>query len=149
MSFLRNDPILKQRRRDLRRDQTEAEKAFWLCVRNKQLYGLRFVRQYSIGPYILDFFCPVAKLAIELDGGQHNESDNREYDEARTKYLNSLGIEMIRFWNHEVLLDIQSVLRKVAAWIETQHNSPCPPLNLRGGTKNSSTVLKGNNVNER
>jgi very-short-patch-repair endonuclease len=135
MSFLHNDPILKQRRRDLRRDQTEAERAFWLRVRNKQFYGLRFVRQYSIGPYILDFFCPSLRLAIELDGGQHNERDNKEYDEARTQYLTTLGIEVMRFWNNDVLVDMQSVLSKVAGWIDAQHNSPCPPLNLRGGQR--------------
>lgn len=131
MSFLHNDPILKQRRRDLRRDQPEAERAFWLRVRNKQFYGLRFVRQYSIGPYILDFFCPSLRLAIELDGGQHNERDNKEYDEARTQYLTTLGIEVMRFWNNDVLVDMQSVLSKVAGWID----APCPPLNLRGGAE--------------
>ncbi len=135
MSFLHNDPILKQRRRDLRRDQTEAERAFWLRVRNKQFYGLRFVRQYSIGPYILDFFCPSLRLAIELDGGQHNERDNKEYDEARTQYLTTLGIEVLRFWNNDVLVDMQNVLSKVAGWIDAQHNSPCPPLKLRGGQR--------------
>lgn len=73
MKFVRNDPVLKQRRRELRRNQTDAGKALWMKVRNRQLFGLRFFRQYSIGPYILDFYCPMEKLAIELDGGQHNQ----------------------------------------------------------------------------
>jgi very-short-patch-repair endonuclease len=75
---------------------------------------MRFFRQYSIGPYILDFYCPTVKLAVELDGGQHNQGDNREYDAARSEYLKAQGIGVMRFWNNEVLLDIQSVLSKLA-----------------------------------
>ena len=114
MKFLRNDPTLKQRRRELRRNQTNAEMALWAKVRNKQFFGMRFFRQYSIGPYILDFYCPTVKLAVELDGGQHNQSDNREYDAARSEYLKAQGIDVMRFWNNEVLLDVQSVLSKLA-----------------------------------
>ena len=97
---------------------TEAEKAFWVKVRNNQLCGIRFFRQYSIGPYILDFYCPSKKLAIELDGGQHNQHENKEYDDARSEYLKAHGIDVIRFWNHEVLLDIESVLEKLMLRIE-------------------------------
>jgi very-short-patch-repair endonuclease len=114
MKFLRNDPTLKQRRRELRRNQTNAEMALWAKVRNKQFFGMRFFRQYSIGPYILDFYCPTVKLAVELDGGQHNQSDNREYDAARSEYLKAQGIDVMRFWDNEVLLDVQSVLSKLA-----------------------------------
>ena len=114
MKFLRNDPALKQRRRELRRNQTETEKIFWAHLRNKQFYGLKFFRQYSIGPYILDFYCPNMKLAVELDGGQHNQSESKEYEAVRTKYLKAQGIEVMRFWNHEVLFDMESVLSKLA-----------------------------------
>ena len=110
MKFFRNDPTLKQRRRELRRNQTETEKALWAYLRNRQFYGIRFFRQYSIGPYILDFYCPTMKLAVELDGGQHNQCENKEYDAARSEYLKAQGIDVMRFWNNEVLLDIQSVL---------------------------------------
>jgi very-short-patch-repair endonuclease len=113
MSFLRNDPSLKNRRRELRRNQTDAEKAFWAQVRNRQFYGMRFFRQYSVGAYILDFYCPAIKLAVELDGGQHALDENREYDAARSEYLNVHGIEVVRFWNNEVLLDIESVLERL------------------------------------
>ena len=113
MKYLRNDPVLKQRRRELRRNQTDAERAFWAKVRNKQFLGMKFFRQYSIGPYILDFYCPTVKLAVELDGGQHNQSDNREYDATRSEYLKAQGIDVMRFWNNEVLLDIQGVLCKM------------------------------------
>ncbi|MBM4136859.1 MAG: DUF559 domain-containing protein [Nitrospira sp.] len=124
MKFLRNDPALKQRRRELRRNQTEAEKTFWAHVRNKQFYRMRFFRQYSIGPYILDFYCPTLKLAVELDGGQHIENENREYDAVRSEYLKAQGIEVMRFWNHEILIDISSILTKLAERVTPL----CPPL---------------------
>ena len=123
MSFLKNDPILKQRRRKLRHKQTETEAAFWGRVRNRQFNGLRFVRQYSLGLYILDFFCPSLLLAVELDGGQHNESESKEYDEARTEYLKNQGIEVLRFWNHEVLQNINGILNRMAERI-TPPNLP-------------------------
>ena len=113
MKFLRNDPTLKQRRRELRRNQTDAEKALWAHLRNKQFLGMKFFRQYSIGPYILDFYCPNIKLAVELDGGQHNQCENKKYDAVRSEYLKSQGIEVIRFWDNEVLLDIESVLSEI------------------------------------
>jgi very-short-patch-repair endonuclease len=83
-------------------------------VRNKQFQGRRFVRQYSIGPYILDFYCLTVKLAIELDGGQHNQPERLEYDVARSEYLKAQGINEVRFWNHEVLLDIGGILAKLS-----------------------------------
>ena len=110
MKFLRNDPALKHRRRELRRNQTDAEKAFWSKARNRQFYGLRFFRQYSMGPYILDFYCPTLKLAVELDGGQHNQIENKEYDSGRSEYLKAQGIDVMRYWNNEVLLNMQGAL---------------------------------------
>jgi len=110
MTFLKNDPALKGRRKDLRRNQTDAERAFWSIVRNKQFLGMKFFRQYSFGPYILDFYCPEKKLAVELDGGQHNLPEGREYDAARTNYLNDHGVEVVRFWNNEVLGKMDGVL---------------------------------------
>ena len=125
MKFLRNDPALKQRRRELRRNQTEAEKALWAHLRNKQFYGMKFFRQYSIGPYILDFYCPNMKLAVELDGGQHNQCESKEYDAVRSGYLKAYGIEVIRFWNHEVLLDIESVLSELGLKVTPPHLPLC------------------------
>jgi very-short-patch-repair endonuclease len=125
MKFLLNDPTLKPRRRELRRNQTDAEKALWAHLRNKQFYGVKFFRQYSIGPYILDFYSPTVKLAVELDGGQHNQCQNKEYDVARSEYLKAQEIEVIRFWNHEVLLDMQSVLDGLALKVTPLY----PPLN--------------------
>jgi len=110
MSYLKNDTSLKERRRELRRNLTDAERAFWAKVRNKQFHGMKFFRQYSFGSYILDFYCPEKMLAVELDGGQHNLPEGREYDAERTNYLNAHGIEVVRFWNNEVLCQMESVL---------------------------------------
>lgn len=84
-------------------------------LRNRQIDGKKFVRQYPIGPFVADFTCREAMLVIELDGGQHAESTS---DEKRTAYLNAHGYSVLRFWNNDVLtnregcwLSIQSVLR--------------------------------------
>ena len=74
---------------------------------------MKFFRQYSIGPYILDFYCPTMKLAVELDGGQHNQSENKEYDSVRSEYLKLQGIDVIRFWSNEVLLNREGVLAEL------------------------------------
>ena len=113
MKFIYNNPILKERRQDLRRNQTEAEKSFWSCVRHRKLEGKRFFRQYSLGPYILDFYCPALRLVVEIDGGHHLEPDNHEYDETRTEYLKDHGIEVVRFSNSEVLTDMCGILGKL------------------------------------
>lgn len=128
MKFLRNDPTVKHRRRELRHNQTEAEKALWQRIRNRLLYGMKFFRQYSIGPYILDFYCSEMKLAIELDGGQHNECEHKEYDVARSEYLKTQGIEVIRFWNYEVLANMSDVLARIEVVANpTQSGSITPP----------------------
>ena len=131
MKYLRNDPAIKPRRKELRLNQTEAEKALWKRIRNKQYNGLKFFRQYGIGPYILDFYCPEVKLAIELDGGQHNDVENKDYDETRTEYLKAHGIEVIRFWNTEVLGNMEGVLAKVEAVI----TPPAPSYLKRGESR--------------
>jgi len=120
MSFLKNDPIFKERRKELRRNQTDAERAFWAKVRNKQFFGLKFFRQYSFGPYILDFFCPEINLAVELDGGQHNLPDGREYDTTRTNYLNAHGVEEVRFWNNDILGNMDGVLTSLELKVDSR-----------------------------
>lgn len=85
----------------------------WAGLRNQQFYGIKFFRQYSIGPYILDFCCPRMKLAVELDGGQHNQPGSKEYDLVRSEYLKSQGIDVIRFWDNEVLLNRDGVLAEL------------------------------------
>lgn len=125
MKTTRNAPMLKQRRQELRRNQTEAEKTFWAHIRNRSFQGVRFFRQYSIGPYILDFYCPKANIAVELDGGQHSLDERREYDAARSAFLTGHGIEVMRFWNHDVLQNIDGVLTRIAERI-TPLDLPLP-----------------------
>jgi very-short-patch-repair endonuclease len=75
---------------------------------------VKFFRQYSVGVYIVDFYSPLLKLAIEIDGGQHAEKENKKYDEMRSAYLKGQGIEVMRFWNNEVMQNIEEVLYKIA-----------------------------------
>jgi len=75
--------------------------------------GLRFIRQYGVGPYILDFFCPEQRLAIEVDGGQHADAYGQEHDADRDKYLKELDIRVIRFWNSDVLQNLEGVGQKI------------------------------------
>ena len=117
MKFPLNNPKLKQRRCDLRKNQTEPEKALWQQLRNRKLNGLKFYRQYSVGPYILDLYCPEVRLAIELDGGQHADGDARDYDEYRSEYLRTLGIETVRFWNNDVMNNMEGVLNRITEQI--------------------------------
>src|ERR1043165_2623223 len=87
--------------RRLRRDQTDEEKQLWRALRAGRFAGFKFRRQHSIGKYFLDFFCPAAKLSIELDGFQHGLPEHRQRDEERERFLATEGIEEMRFWNHQ------------------------------------------------
>jgi len=113
MFVLYNNPKLKERRQELRRIQTKEEKFLWKHLRNRQVNNLKFFRQYSIGPYIADFYCPEIRLVIELDGGQHAEKDAQLYDQERTDYLNANHIEVARYWNNEVISNIEGILNDI------------------------------------
>ena len=104
-----NQLKLKPLQRELRKNSTDSERVIWNLVRNRQIMGLKFFRQYGIDSYIADFYCPQIKLAIEADGGQHNFDLNSDLDKKRTDYLNSRGIEVLRFWNHEILQNKEGV----------------------------------------
>ena len=99
--------------RILRKNQTPQESKMWNILRNQQIRGCKFRRQYPIGEYIVDFVCKEIKLIIEIDGGQHNESDNITYDGKRTEYLNSKGYKVIRFWNNEIRENMQGVYHRL------------------------------------
>lgn len=109
--------------RELRRNQTDAERLMWRLLRGRQMGGFKFRRQKPIGAYILDFYCPQKKLAIELDGGGHAEKEQALYDAQRSAYLKKAGIQVLRFWNHQVLQETEAVLQKI--W-NTLHRPPSP-----------------------
>ena len=103
----RSNPKTKHQAVELRKESTPAERKLWLRIRNDQL-GVNFRRQHAVGNYIPDFCSLKAKLIIELDGSRHLEQE--EYDEERTKYLNSQGYKVIRFWNNDVTNNIDGVI---------------------------------------
>ena len=99
--------------KELRKNCTDAEKFMWELLRAKRFCGLKFKRQQPIGNYIVDFICLDKRLIIELDGGQHNEKENKIKDNNRTKYLENLGYKVIRFWNNDVLQNIDGVVSEI------------------------------------
>jgi very-short-patch-repair endonuclease len=107
------DRKLKERSQQLRKNTTAAETFLWSKIRMKQLKGCWFYRQKTIGEYIADFYCPRAKLVIEVDGGQHFSNEIIEYDKVRDQYLKSLGLRVLRFTNTEVLTNIEGVIEEI------------------------------------
>ncbi|HLG89382.1 MAG TPA: endonuclease domain-containing protein [Alphaproteobacteria bacterium] len=108
----------RERVRDLRVNATPAERTLWRYLRIKQVHQVRFRRQFPIGPFIADFVCLKAKLIVEVDGGQHDA--NVAYDENRTKWLESQGFEVIRFWNNDVLESTEGVVNEIASRVEAR-----------------------------
>src|SRR5271170_8349123 len=101
----------KDAARELRRDQTDAERKLWNILRGRQVLNLKFRRQHPIGNYIADFCCIEKALIIELDGSQHLERVTQ--DEERTRWLNAHGFQVLRFPNDELLLATESVIEKI------------------------------------
>ena len=119
--------------RKLRKGATDAETLMWGLLRNRRLAGLKFRRQHPFAPYVLDFFCEELKLALELDGGQHNTGDNPKRDRARSEFLKKSGIRVLRFWNNDVLKKTEAVLEEVFRVVtemkaSTSPSPPPPPL---------------------
>jgi very-short-patch-repair endonuclease len=100
--LIHNTTALKDRRRELRRNCTKAEAKLWACLRNGQLDGKKFRRQHSIGPYIVDFYCPECRVVVELDGAAHSGILAAERDARRTEFLSNFGFQILRFENKEV-----------------------------------------------
>jgi len=108
----------KNRRRELRREMPRAEVILWSKLRARQIEGYKLRRQYSVGPYVLDFYCPAVKLAIELDGDSHFGEDAENKDARRQGYIESFGIRFLRFTNIDVFNNLEAVLDKIAETIE-------------------------------
>jgi len=104
--------------RELRREQTDAERILWAKLRNSQLEGVKFRRQQSIGPYVVDFVSLGRKLILEIDGAQHNKEEVRKRDNKRTARLRRDGYRILRFWDNEVLLNIDGVLENIRQALE-------------------------------
>jgi len=104
---------LKSLARSLRNNMTDAERVLWEKVRRKQLKGYQFYRQKIIGDFIVDYYCPAAKVVIEIDGGQHFTKEGRFKDKARDKYLEGLGLKVLRFSDREVFKNTEGVLERI------------------------------------
>jgi very-short-patch-repair endonuclease len=112
--------------RRLRRDQTDAERKLWFCLKDRRLDNLKFRRQVPVDRYVADFLCADARLIVEVDGGQHEP--NSENVKARTHQLEAMGYLVLRFWNDDVLKNIDGVLERI---VETArpiapHPNPLP-----------------------
>ena len=97
----------------MRKQQTDAERFLWLHLRNRQTEGVKFKRQIPLGKYIADFISYERKLIIEIDGGQHNDEKQKQKDEERTKWFKMRGYTVLRFWNNDVLTNIEGVLEVI------------------------------------
>jgi very-short-patch-repair endonuclease len=128
--------MLTPRAKRLRTDSTDAERLVWSRLRAHRLRGWKFKRQQPIGRYVVDFACFDAKLVIELDGGQH--ADAADMDATRDAWLNSQGLRVLRFWNNDVLSNLDGVLTTIAA-----HLPPSPqPSPTRGeGASNQAADI--------
>ncbi len=119
MSSTYNRASQKPRRQFLRNHATGAEVVLWLNVKGHQLHGLKFRRQFGVGRYILDFYCPKIRLAIELDGPSHESPWARAYDQRRQKEIERCGIRFLRFTDDEVLGNVRNVVRVIEAEVQT------------------------------
>jgi very-short-patch-repair endonuclease len=112
-SSLFNARKKKQDRRILRKSSTAAEAVLWTYLQNRKLLGKKFRRQSSVGPYIVDFYCPECRLVTELDGAPHFAPNVDEYDQQRTEYLEQAGLQVIRFENKDVRDNVEFVLETI------------------------------------
>ena len=104
----------KSKRRELRKNRPPAEVILWSRLRGEQVAGCRFRRQYSVDIYVLDFYCPELKLAIEIDGASHEGDDAVEYDTHREHFIESLGISFLRFQNDQIYHALDAVVEVIA-----------------------------------
>lgn len=112
-----NDKKLKSYRKNLRNNMPKPEQVIWYYLRNRQISGYKFRRQYSIGKYILDFYCTELKLAIEIDGDSHFNQIASSNDKIRTQYLMDNGIQVLRFDNMEINTNIFGALSKIVKYL--------------------------------
>lgn len=131
-----------QKCRNLRKNQTDAENKLWSIVRNRQINGAKFRRQFPISRYILDFYCPEHRLGIEADGGQHYEEKGRLKDAVRTNELNRFGVDILRFSDRDILTNMEGVYEIIQKTIEEKKNNPPHPIPLPTGEREKRKVKK-------
>ena len=120
-----NSPNLLSKRKDLRNNSTSAESTLWNLLKGKQVMGMKFRRQHSVGPYILDFYCPQIRLCIELDGYEHFTSVGDAQDDIRTEYLLRYhGIQTLRFENSDIFNHTEGVIGIIGETIKELLNPP-------------------------
>ena len=137
------------RARSLRANMTDAELRLWRALRRDQLNGFSFRKQHPISPYTVDFYCSRLRLAVEVDGGQHAEQ-RKDTDDRRTQWLAEKGVTVVRYWNNDLLLNLEGVLGDLVTHIGRLAQAaatPTPPLPLSGGgSANTVTSVKKGHV---
>lgn len=126
MTEIFNKKELKERRKELRHNMTKAEAILWSYIKSKQIEGQRFLRQFSIGAYVVDFYSPKIHLVIEVDGATHSTQDEITYDKIRQDEIEGLGISFLRFMNEEVYGDLENVIKEISAKVKELLNPPAP-----------------------
>jgi very-short-patch-repair endonuclease len=119
MTRIYNKSTQTEKRGMLRRSMSKAEVLLWTHLSRKQMLGYKFRRQYGVDKFVVDFYCPKLKLAIEIDGPSHAEQEGVAYDKMRQSYIEGLGIQFVRFQNDEIYEDMQSVLESIASKIKS------------------------------
>ena len=122
MTGYAKETLVKAKR--LRRDMTEPERKLWSVLRNGRLDGAKFRRQQPVGPFIADFVCQEQRLIVEADGGQHAEN---LADARRSAFLRSKGYRVLRFWNNEIMSNLDGVAQIVATALSTPHPAQAAP----------------------
>ena len=119
--------------RRLRRNQTDAERTLWFRLRDRRLGGWKFRRQFPVDRFVVDFFCADAHLIVEVDGGQH--AVRAEADAQRTKVLEAMGYLVLRYWNNDVMKNIDGVIEDISTTLEHHRSEPPHPNPLPSGER--------------
>ncbi|HEY5534069.1 MAG TPA: endonuclease domain-containing protein [Ignavibacteria bacterium] len=127
MTKVYNKITLKEKRKKLRNNMPSPEVYLWNRIKNKQILNVKFRRQYSIDNYIVDFYSPELKLAIEIDGDSHFTSKAIDYDIQRTKYIESLGIKVVRYFNNDIMCNMEGVYYDLVNIIKESQTPLIPP----------------------
>ncbi len=126
MTKIFNKKSQTQKRKLLRKNLPKTEIALWVKLKNKKINGFKFRRQYSINRYVVDFYCPMLKLAIEIDGNYHNTAETKNYDKLRQNFIENYGIKFLRFSNSDITENLEGVIKTISQYCK----KPLPTLPL-------------------